>query len=297
MGIAARVAKRISPTWERRSVREVTDKSRRLYRLERDVDRLNHTLGGLLVAPQVAGELAWSEFRRYSQNGEDGILLRIFSIIGTTDRRFVEIGSGDATECNTRNLWEGWGWSGLLVEGDPELAAVADEGTPEHVVVRQCFVDAENIDQLIRSSGVSGDIDLLSIDIDGNDYWVWRAIDAVSPRVVVIEYNAAFGPEVSATVPYEPDRVADFGRSLAERVYCGASLAALVRLGSEKGYALVGCDSSGVNAFFVRRDCLVQPLTEMEASAAWRPLLELVQNGHSQQVQQKALLEQPLTYI
>jgi hypothetical protein len=297
MGIAARVARRVSPTWERRSVRDVTDKSRRLYRLERDVDRLNHTLAGLLVPPQVAGELAWSEFRRYSQNGEDGILLRIFSIIGTTDRRFVEVGSGDATECNTRNLWEGWGWSGLLVEGDPELAAVADEGTPEHVLVRQCFVDAENIDQLIRSSGVSGDIDLLSIDIDGNDYWVWCAIDAVSPRVVVIEYNAAFGPEVSATVPYEPDRVADFGRSLAERVYCGASLAALVRLGSEKGYALVGCDSSGVNAFFVRRDCLVQPLTEMEASAAWRPLLELVQNGHSQQVQQKALLEQPLTYI
>jgi hypothetical protein len=298
MSIADRVRRRLSPGWERRSARDITDTTRRLYRLERDVDRLNHTISGLLAPPPLsAGELERAEFRRYSQNGEDGILLRIFSVIATTDRRFVEIGSGDATECNTRNLWEAWGWSGLLIEGDAELAAAADAGTPERVTVRHCFVTAENIDQEIRSGGVSGEIDLLSIDIDGNDYWVWRAIESVSPRVVVIEYNAAFGPEVSATVPYVPHRVADFGRSLAERVYCGASLVSLVRLGADKGYALVGCDFAGVNAFFVRRDCLSEPLVEREPGSAWRPLLELLQNGHSQHQQQETLLEQPLIYI
>jgi hypothetical protein len=265
--------------------------------LQRDVDRLNRTVAGLLAPPPDAGPLEGAEFRLYSQNGEDGILLRIFSLIATTDRRFVEIGSGDAEECNTRNLWEAWGWSGLLVEGDAALAAAAAAGTPERVTVRHCFVDAENIDRVIESGGVSGQIDLLSIDIDGNDYWVWRAIDCVSPRVVIIEYNAAFGPTVSATVPYEPGRVADFSSSLSERVYSGASLVALVKLGAEKGYALVGCDSAGVNAFFVRRDCLTEPLTEREPEIARRPLLEVVQNGHSQQQQQAALLDRPLIDI
>jgi hypothetical protein len=297
MSVAAWLARRISPGWERRSVRDLPDTFRRLYRLERDVDRLNHTLSGLLVPPLCAGELEWAEFRRYSQNGEDGILLRIFSIIATTDCRFVEIGSGDATECNTRNLWEAWGWSGLLIEGDATLAAAAEARSPEQVTVRHSFVHAENIDQVIESGGVHGQIDLLSIDIDGNDYWVWRAIDAVSPRVVVIEYNAAFGPLVSATVPYDRERVADFGHALADRVYCGASLTALVRLGTEKGYVLVGCDSSGVNAFFVRRDCLTDPLSERKPESAWRPLLELLQNGHSQGQQQEMLLAQPLVYV
>jgi hypothetical protein len=91
--------------------------------------------------------------------------------------------------------------------------------------------------------------------------------------------------------------VSDFGHALADRVYCGASLTALVRLGTEKGYVLVGCDSSGVNAFFVRRDCLTDPLSERKPESAWRPLLELLQNGHSQGQQQEMLLAQPLVYV
>ena len=115
------------------------------------------------------------------------------------------------------------------------------------------FITAENINELLRRHVPSPDIGILSIDIDGNDYWVWRAIDAVKPRIVVAEYNSVFGPELAVTIPYQPD----FNRTRAHHsnLYWGASLAALCELASSKGYAFVGSNSAGNNAFFVRQDC------------------------------------------
>jgi hypothetical protein len=130
----------------------------------------------------------------------------------------------------------------------------------------QSFITAENINQIIIDNGFSGPLGILSIDIDGNDYWVWEAINCVEPAIVVCEYNHRYGPTRSVTVPYNPSF--DRFKVLSPPLYFGASLKALVRLGKKKGYSLVGCGQNGVNAFFVRHDLLPAdwvPLTAEEA--------------------------------
>ena len=114
------------------------------------------------------------------------------------------------------------------------------------------FVDAANINQLLGDNGATGDIGLLSIDIDGNDYWVWRAIEVVSPRIVVCEFNGIFGSKAKVSVPYDP--AFERGRAHYSFLLAGASLSALAHLGVQKGYRLVGINSAGNNAFLVRQD-------------------------------------------
>jgi hypothetical protein len=138
-------------------------------------------------------------------------------------------------------------------------------------------VTAENINTLIRSADL-GDIDLIGIDIDFNDYWVWKAVEVVKPRVVVIEYNAGLRPPLSLTVPYQPNRAGD-GTN-----FFGASLEALVRLGRTKGYRVVGCNISGSNAFFVREDLcadhFIEPATAEEHYEPPRHYFHLLPAGH-----------------
>ena len=213
------------------------------------------------------------EARAYSQNGEDGIIAWLVSEVGAPNRTFVEFGIEDGTECNTANLGRSFGWHGLMMEADTKLASQARlfyERFPNVRIVR-ARVTPENIDGLLREHAPE-QVDVLSLDIDGNDLWVWRAIGAIEPRVVAIEYNASFGPARSVTVPYAED----FDRYAAHvsGFYHGASLAALARVGEEKGYALVGCDSRGANAFFVRRDLVSETVTEVEPADAWRQLWE-----------------------
>ena len=180
------------------------------------------------------------ERRSYSQNGEDGILQVIFDTIGVTNKFCVEFGVQDGRECNTRYLIENGGWTGLRMDG-------GDHDTYVGQVYKE-FVTVENICRLFNKYTVPSEFDLLSIDVDGNDYWIWRAIEGYSPRVVVIEYNSSLPPNVSKTIPYDPEFQWD-GTN-----YFGASLLALAKLGRIKGYTLVGCESQGVNAFFLRND-------------------------------------------
>ena len=114
------------------------------------------------------------------------------------------------------------------------------------------FVNRDNINNLLIENGISGDIGLFSIDIDGNDYWVWEAITCISPRIIVCEYNHIFGPIANVTIPYDPN----FIRTKAHfsNLYFGASIGALDKLSKKKGYALVGSNSNSHNAFFVRND-------------------------------------------
>jgi hypothetical protein len=190
--------------------------------------------------------------RCFSQNAEDGMIDEIFRRIGTGPRFFVEFGVETGLENNTLALLLA-GWRGLWIEADPaaartirgEFTGALDAGRLRLV---ESFVTAESIEQTLRSAGVPEDLDLLSIDIDGNDYWVWRAIHSFHPRAVVIEYNASLGRTARVVRPYEPTRRWDGSAAF------GASLAALEALGQEKGYALVGCDAVGVNAMFVRQD-------------------------------------------
>jgi len=178
------------------------------------------------------------------------------------------------------------GWSGVWLDGSP--ANVAQIQKHFECFVRdgrlraiQSFITAENINSLIAQGGVTGDIDLLSIDIDRNDYWVWQAIEIVKPRVVVIEYNATLRPPMSAVVPYE--RMQTWNGSN----YFGASLEALVRLGRKKGYRLVGCSFNGANAFFVHdafaEDHFLDPPTAEEHYEPPRYFFSLLSAGHRAQ--------------
>src|SRR5436305_1405194 len=191
-------------------------------------------------------------FKVYSQHDEDGIVQEIFRRIGATSRTFVEFGVETGAECNTvKLLLEGW--RGLWIEAHPQAckaitSSFTDFLNDRRLTLRQSFVTAENINALVDGAGFKGEIDLISIDIDFNDYWIWKAIQAVSPRVVVIEYNAGLRPPMSLTVPYRPHHAGGGSN------FFGASLEALVRLGRQKGYGLVGCNISGSNAFFVRDD-------------------------------------------
>lgn len=233
------------------------------------------------------------EFRCYSQDGEDGILLYIFSLLGATNRRVVEICAGDGFECNAANLIINHGWHGLLVDGDADQVArgIAFYSTCRSTWVSpptfvNHWVTAENVAAIVSGQGFDGPIDLLSIDVDGNDYWVWKALELIDPRVVVVEFNAQCGPESSITIAYQPD----FRLDLTARPYrCGASLEAFVRLGISKGYRLVGVESRGINAFFVREglgDALLPGLSakkcyeQTERLKTWRPAwLDLMLSG------------------
>lgn len=213
------------------------------------------------------------EERIYSQNGEDGIIDYIFFMINTTNKRCIEFGIGEVVGSNTANLIINHGWSGLLMDQDSKITDSAIKyynenfshvfGILKHTKIINQLVTIENINSIFKDNGFSGEIDLLSIDIDGNDYWIWKAINEVNPRVLVIEYNPSFGDERSITVPYKEN----FNRFDIHPAYHGASLEALVRLAIQKGYSLVACDISGCNAFFVRNDLIkdIQCLTAKQA--------------------------------
>lgn len=187
----------------------------------------------------------------FSQGGEDGVLERIFEGVGTTNRHFVEFGAKDGVFLsNTAHLRINKGWQGLLIEG---------QGPVGDGVVHE-FVTAENINEVFSRHGVPEEFDLLSIDIDGNDYWVWRALVDFRPRVIIVEYNVYFRIDDARTVPYEAERTWD------ETGYHGASLAALRKLGVEKGYSLVYTDSWTPNAIFVSSDLLPHEFRDIPIS-------------------------------
>jgi hypothetical protein len=207
----------------------------------------------------------------YSQNGEDGILAYLFAQIGAEDFRFVEIGIGTGEECNTANLAISFGWMGLMIEANENSVFYARRffrrlsTSPPKVAAGK--VTPENVNGLLRENGFTGSIDLLSIDIDGNDYWVLQAIDAVRPRVLILEYNTSYGPTRSLTVKYDPEF--DPKKYHPAGWYHGASLTALTKLAKSKGLALIGCDSRGVNAFFVREDLLGGEIRELAPEEAF----------------------------
>jgi len=252
----------------RRAVRQVDS-------LEARVQRVQEALGRI-EARQLAGGTArgWHEheFRVHSQWGEDGLIARLVREVPVARRVFVEFGVEDYREANTRFLLTQGGWSGLVMDAsEAHVHAIRSDpiSWQHNLKARQAFVTRENIDGVLAEEGLSGEIGLLSIDIDGNDYWVWEAITSVNPAIVVIEYNARFGSERAVTVPYDPEF--DRARAHPSMVYYGASLRALWRLGARKGYDLVGCNSAGNNAFFVRRDLRPAALPARAPGEAYMP--------------------------
>jgi hypothetical protein len=246
-------------------MRSLTQLALRRYRQVRDFPAMVRSYRAE-TAQRSADPLNLRNFEEkvFSQNREDGSIREIFRRIGAGNRFCVEFGIEDGTENCSRRLIEQDGWSGVWLEGSPEFVASARERFSAYPVrIENAFIDADNIEELFRRTGVPNEPDLLVIDIDGNDFWVWQAIRAFSPRVVVMEYNGSCGPTVDWVLPYNPTHRWDFSNRY------GASLSALARLGSEKGYALVGCDSCGVNAYFVRRDLLGDAFSHADAGPAF----------------------------
>lgn len=193
-------------------------------------------------------------FRVFSQYEEDGKIMYILSVIGMQHKTFVEIGSDDGINSNCANLAFNFGYRGLFLDGNFKSIRRGRKFYSKyphpwmHVPQFTCAkVTAENINQLVQNAGLEGEIDLLSIDIDGNDYWVWKALEQVSPRVVIIETHVEFGMR-NIVVPYDPNYVYP-GK---HPVYHGASPVAMVNLAKQKGYRLVGANELGFNFIFVK---------------------------------------------
>jgi hypothetical protein len=221
-------------------------------------------------AASASTKLKDHEFRVYSQWGEDGILQFLLREVPIAKKVFVEFGVENYTESNTRFLLTKDNWGGLVLDGsDANISYIKQDPIywKHNLKAVPAFITRDNIDGLLRENGLTGEIGLLSIDIDGNDYWVWEKIESVAAIVVVVEYNSRFGPERRVTVPYDPQFVRQ--KAHYSGVYYGASLAALVALGNKKGYAFVGSNSAGNNAFFVRRDRKPASLRELTAAEGY----------------------------
>lgn len=206
------------------------------------------------------------EFKVFSQWGEDGIIQYLIHRIEIPNKIFVEFGVEDYTESCTRFLLINDNWSGLVMDSSKSNVDFikSDDIYWRYDLKAVCtFVTRDNINQLIGGNIKEKEIGLLVIDIDGNDYWIWEAIDVISPRIVVCEYNGIFGCEHFITVPYEER----FNRTRKHysNLYSGASLPAICLLAEKKGYIFVGCNSNGNNAFFVRKDvCPLPPVNYQE---------------------------------
>jgi hypothetical protein len=250
-----RLKRRIMPTYELAAM------DVRLTHMEGQLMRIQQALGRLESRPSTEnGSLSNYEFQVYSQFGEDGIIQHLVRSMPDIPKTFVEFGVEDYREANTRFLLLNDNWSGLIMDASDENVQrirrpdYANWGTYwfHDLKVLSTFVTRDNINRLLEENGYRGELGLLSIDIDGMDYWIWETITIVQPAIVVIEYNYRLGNDLAVTVPYSPN----FDRTTAHysHVYFGASLKALCLLAKRKGYDFVGCSSAGINAFFVRSD-------------------------------------------
>lgn len=223
------------------------------------------------------------EFSVFSQFGDDGIIQWLIHRLPGLDETFIEFGVEDYQEANTRFLALNDNWRGLVMDSSSRNinAIRRDPISMKHDLQSKCaLVTAENIDQLLLDHGFEGDIGLLHIDIDGNDYWVWRALTAVRPAIVIMEYNSVLGAERAITIPYDPkfmrrQRVTPNGMrgshtlgrgGRISNLYFGASLLAFCDLANSKGYDFVGSNSAGNNAYFIRSELHhgLTPLTAAE---------------------------------
>ena len=214
-------------------------------------------------------EITKTGFKLFSQFEEDGLLLYIFSVIGMTKKTFIEFGADDGINSNSANLFYNHDFHGLFIDGNEQALDRGRYFFKRHrnknnksPVFKQAFIKAENINQLFNDAGFKGEIGLLSIDIDGNDYWVWKAINVVSPQVVIIETHNEFGMN-DIIVPYDPD----YFYPGKHPTYHGASPVAMTKLAKKKGYRLVGANELGFNLIYLRNDLAVDFIPEVSVES------------------------------
>lgn len=226
--------------------------------------QLFHTYQDLLSRGNLP-KLSDAGFKVFSQFEEDGLLLFIFSVLGMTNKTFVEIGSDDGVNSNSANLYFNFGWHGLFIDGNKSSIKRGVKffaKYPHSWNYKPKFICAkvtrENINELIESAGYTGEIGLLSIDIDGNDYWIWDAIHAIQPQVVIIETHIEFALH-NIVVPYD----ANYAYPGKHPDYHGASPVAMTNLAKRKGYRLVGSNDLGFNFIFVKNGLAEKEIPEV----------------------------------
>lgn len=210
-------------------------------------------------------------FSRFSEFEEDGHLLYLLTLAGSTSRTVVEISSQDGRVCMATNLLVHHRWRGFLFDGDPVFVDEGQRFFAAHPATRSAppvmraeWFTRENVNQVLGAAGVPDEIDVLSLDIDGNDLYLWSAMK-VRPRILICEFNNAIPSELALTIPYKPDF--SFAALPAEQaMFRSASLAAFVAVGRRKGYRLVGMNALGFNAIFLRDDVLAAEMPEIPAS-------------------------------
>jgi hypothetical protein len=208
-------------------------------------------------------------FKVFSQFEEDGKLLFLFSVIGMGNKQFIDIGSDDGINSNCANFAVNFGWNGLFIDADKKALTIGKKFYSKYPnpwthkpKFLHSIVTDENINKLISDQGITGEIELVSIDIDSNDYWIWKALTAVEPKVVIIESQVAFGNQ-NLIVPYQNN----VDKNPNSDLYYGASTHALVKLGKEKNYRLVGSNAYGNNLFFVKNGVADKELPEIDANS------------------------------
>lgn len=249
------------------SINNINNENRKLLN---ELESTKILIGNLLSKNLISQNLTFneSEFKVFSQWGDDGIIQYLISKVEIENKEFVEFGVEDYSESNTRFLLLNNNWSGLVLDGSElNVNKIINSNYYWRFDLKALhhFINKENINQLIKDNCKNNNIGILSIDIDGNDYWIWDCIDVVNPDIVIVEYNSLFGSDKFWTTLYDPL----FVRTNAHysNLYYGVSLSSLHQLGIEKGYSLVGCNSNGNNAYFVRNDKVgnLQVLTPSEA--------------------------------
>lgn len=254
-------------------VKEVLALPNELSALNEGIDKLKIHNGKLLALSLInkqsdcLSNIQAAEFQVFSQWGDDGIIQFLVNYLQIDKKIFIEFGVENYTEANTRFLLINNNWRGLIMDGSFEnMSSVKRENLywRYDLTALPVFITKENINNLILDNGFDGEIGLLSIDIDGNDYWVWKQINCVSPVIVIVEYNSVFGYKNPWTIPY----IDNFYRTdyHYSNLCYGSSLLSLCDLAEEKGYYFIGCNSNGNNAYFVRKDKIkeLRPLTAKE---------------------------------
>ena len=263
------------------AIRDLSERFERIERAIRDLKQNVDLVPSLVrklyltdVKLDPPYDLQAERFSFSSQNDEDGLVLAIVKRIGATNRKFVELGCG-MNGGNSGFLASELGWQGLMVDArDDAIRKIVVRFTGHKVIAKNVRLTREEVNAFITENGFAGELDLLSIDIDGVDYWIWEALTACNPRLVALEYNWLFGAEASVTVPYSTEFDV---HAVGNRAYHGASLTALVHLGRRKGYRLIATER--VNAFFLRND-VAPEIQEIDARSGYRAPLNIASARH-----------------
>ncbi|HLP51895.1 MAG TPA: hypothetical protein VK154_13495 [Chitinophagales bacterium] len=224
-----------------------------------EVDKLKLQNGKILcnqlLSNNSISNIQDAEFQVFSQWGDDGIIQYLINKVGVKNKTFIEFGVQDYSESNTRFLLMNNNWKGLIIDSDKQFmdSVKHDAMYWRHDLTAHCaFITVENVNSLFTDNGFKGNIGILSVDIDGNDYWVWENISSVDADIVIVEYNSLFGGKHAITVPYNPSFYR--GNAHYSHLYWGTSVKALCHLAEKKGYIFVGCNSNGNNTYFVKKE-------------------------------------------